>query len=137
MTGERRTADGFPSVAELEWNGPVIPVTRMPSRRQREGIVPRFPLRILAAVMTAKAEKALPLILAIHRQLYMTGRESTPLNGAIWDAVGRPSETQKAAILRKLKALPLLVRLTAKQTSTSYYRVAKGPLWDERGETGA
>jgi hypothetical protein len=129
MTGERRTSDSFSSVTGLEWDDHKIPVTRVSSRRQREGYVPKFPLRILTAVMAAKDEKALPLILAIHRQLHMTGRESTPLNGAIWDAIGSPSEKQRAAILRKLRALPGIIRITPQQTPASYYRVAKGSLW--------
>jgi hypothetical protein len=105
--------------------------------RHRLSYVPRFPVRILAAIVAAKAEKALPLILAIHRQLYMTKRESTPLNGSIWSAIGSPPKEQRKAILRNLKALPGVIHLSAKQTPTSYYQVAKGPAWDGRGENGA
>ena len=67
--------------------------------------VPAFPLAVLQAVAQARAEKALPLILAIHRQLQMSSREWTPINAAVWTAAGRPAEKHRAAILRKLKGL--------------------------------
>jgi hypothetical protein len=40
--------------------------------------VPAFPLRILQAIVEADAVIVLPLVLAIHRQLIMNGREDTP-----------------------------------------------------------
>src|SRR4029077_1665292 len=101
----------------------------IPTRRQKEGFYPPLPVRVAVAVVAAKATKALPLILAIHRQLHMTKRRETPLNGAIWDAAGNPSPREKAAIIRKLKAVAEIIPLTTKQTSTSSYWVSKGSLW--------
>jgi hypothetical protein len=40
--------------------------------------VPAVPVTVLQAVVQARAEKALPLILAIHRQLQMSGRSGRP-----------------------------------------------------------
>ena len=104
---------------------------RIPSSRRREGYVPRFPARLLAVILEKKAEKAFPLVLAIHRQLHMSGKGSTPIGGAIWDLLGRPSRKQKTAMLKKLRTLRGIVRLTAKQTTFSFYRASKGPLWDQ------
>jgi hypothetical protein len=94
--------------------------------------VPGFPLSILYAVVSAGAEKALPVVLAIHRQLRMTGREWTPLNSAVWKAAGSPSDKERASILRKLKGLPDLIRVTPHRTATTHYWVARGSLW-QRG----
>jgi len=91
--------------------------------------VPNFPLDILQAVVGAGIEKALPLILAIHRQLAMTGREWTPLNSAIWKAAGDPTAKQKETILIKLKTAPSIIRISDNRTRVSHYSVAKGDLW--------
>ena len=80
-------------------------------------------------MVAAGAEKALPVVLAIHRQLRMTRREWTPLNSAIWKAAGAPSPKARAAILRKLHGLSGVIRLDAHRTVTSHYRVARGDLW--------
>jgi hypothetical protein len=111
--------------AELRQHEIVVP------RKSRRGaaFVPSFPVRILGAVVTARAEKALPVVLAIHRQLLMTRREWTPLNSAIWIAAGSPTDKGRATILRKLKHLPDLIRIKERRTPLSRYRVARGPLW--------
>jgi len=108
--------------------------TKEPTRRQREGYIPALPVKVLCAVVEAKAEKALPLILAIHRQLHMAKQKSVPLTGAIWDAAGSPGRQAKVAVLRNLKKLPKVIRLISKdQTMFSYYDVAYGPLWKQKG----
>ena len=91
--------------------------------------VPLFPLRIVLNIVEAKAEKALPLVLAIHRQLHMTKRDSTPLNGAVWKAAGSPSTREKERIILKLKGLPNLIVLEKARTTTSHYRVGYGVEW--------
>ena len=91
-------------------------------------------MKVLRTVVEAKALKALPLILAIHRQLHMAKRESVPLAGAIWDASGYVTRKDKTAALRKLKKLPEVIRLIPKhQTMFSFYDVAYGPLWKQKG----
>ena len=60
----------------------------------------------------------------------MTKRASTPLNGAIWEASGDPPTQRKKTILRRLQTLSEVISLTAEQTPMSYYRVAKGSLWE-------
>ena len=124
------TLDSFPTVEELELGDYKAPLAKKLPRRRWKAFTPPFPLPILAAVVAAKAEMALPLILAIHRQLVMTKRASTPLNGAIWEAAGDPPTQRKKTILRRLQTLSEVISLTAEQTPMSYYRVAKGPLWE-------
>jgi hypothetical protein len=97
--------------------------------RKSPYFVPAFPTSILTSVVQAKAEKALPTLLAIHRQLAMTRREYTPLSAAVWSAAGDPSEKKRATIVRKLKLLPEVVKVEPHRTAASHYRVARGPLW--------
>jgi hypothetical protein len=93
--------------------------------------IPGFPVKVLHAIIRADAVAALPLILAIHRQLLMTKREETPLNEAIWKCAGSPSSKRREAILRKLKAVAHVIRLNATRTRTSHYSVSRGELWGE------
>ena len=95
-----------------------------------EAYVPAFPLRVLAAVVHANATLALPLVLATHRQLKMTKRESTPLNATLWERAGSPSPRKREAILRRLRLIPVVVGLEERRTANSRYRVSKGSLWD-------
>lgn len=91
--------------------------------------VPSFPLKIQLALVEAKAEVALPLVLAIHRQLTMTHRQETPLNEAVWRAAGSPSARRRHIILQKLKRLPSVLELIEARSSTSRYRLRRGELW--------
>lgn len=117
-------------VAQYRLSDTGLEATEMATRRQKEGYIPALPVKILRAVVKAKATKALPLILAAHRQLHMVKLESVPLGGAIWDAAGSPSRQEKAAVLRNLKKMPEVIRLVPKhQTMFSFYDVAYGPLW--------
>ena len=95
----------------------------------RRQFIPAFPLRIQQALVEADAVVALPLVLAIHRQLTMTRREETPLNEGVWNAAGSPTAKKRAVILRKLKFLPKVIQITAARTRTTHYRVRKGDLW--------
>jgi hypothetical protein len=91
--------------------------------------IPAFPQSVMRAVVDAHAEAALPLVLAIHRQLVVTKREETPLNEAIWKCAGSPSSKRREAILRKLKAVPQVIMLKATRTRTSHYSASRGDLW--------
>ncbi len=93
--------------------------------------IPGFPVKVLHGIIRADAVAALPLILAIHRQLVMTKRKETPLNEAIWRCAGSPSPKRREAILRKLKAVPHVIWLKAARTRTSHYSVSRGELWGE------
>ena len=97
----------------------------------KAGYIPGFPQSVLQAVVDADAVVTLPLILAIHRQLTMAKRKETPLNEAIWKCAGSPSSKRREAILRKLKGVPHLIRVTVARTATTHYRVAKGKSWPE------
>ena len=96
---------------------------------EASAFVPPLPLQIVISIVEAKAEKALPLILAIHRQLHMTKRETTPLNAAVWRAAGSPSARNRESIIRRLKALPGIIGLDKARTTTSHYRVSRGSDW--------
>jgi len=96
---------------------------------EASAFVPPLPLQIVISIVEAKAEKALPLVLAIHRQLHMTKRETTPLNAAIWKAAGSPSARNRESIIRRLKALPGIIGLEKARTTTSHYRVRRGSDW--------
>ena len=102
---------------------------KLPSTRQRAAFVPPIPVAVVQAVVDVDAEKALPLILAVHRQLQMTRRAWTPINAAVWKAAGDPTGKERSAILRKLKAMPQIILLEPHRTPTSYYRAARGSLW--------
>ena len=95
----------------------------------RAQFIPACPVRIIQAMVEADAAVALPLVLAIHRQLTSARREETPLNEAAWKIAGSPSARRREAILRKLKRLPELIVFRADRTPTSHYRVSKGRLW--------
>jgi hypothetical protein len=98
--------------------------------------IPSFPQNIIQIAVQSGACLALPLILAIHRQLIMTKRDSTPLNEAVWRCAGSPTHKQRATIIRKLKSLPELIVIIPARTLTAHYRVAKGSAWATRSEIG-
>jgi hypothetical protein len=100
-----------------------------PKTRKSKHFIPALPLGVVLGCVAGGYEVALPLILAIHRQLTMTGREWTPLNKAIWAAAGNPPEKKRAKILALLKEHPALIQIRPKKTTTSHYEVAYGKLW--------
>jgi hypothetical protein len=102
-----------------------VPLAGNPKRQ----FIPAFPLRIQQALVEADAVVALPLVLAIHRQLTMTHREETPLSEGVWNSAGSPTAKKRAVILRKLKSIPKVIQITAARTRTTHYRVQKGDLW--------
>ena len=102
-----------------------------PMTPTKAAYIPGFPRGIIQAIVDADAVAALPLVLAIHRQLVLTRREETPLNEAIWKCAGSPSPKRRETILRDLKTIPYVIRITAVRTATAHYRVAKGKSWKE------
>ena len=102
---------------------------RPPSRGSANSFVPTFPTAILSAVVDAEADNVLPLILAVHRQQIMSRKKWIPITGAVWKVAGSPTPKKRRTILRKLKALPEVVRVEESRTRISHYRVAKGPLF--------
>ena len=90
-----------------------------------------MPLAVIKACAGEGCEVVLPLVLAAHRQLTMTRREWTPLNGAVWTSAGNPSERKRERILKELKARPELLQVRRRQTATSHYDLSYGALWDE------
>ena len=100
-----------------------------PKTSKSKQFIPALPLGVVLVCVTGGCEIALPLILAIHRQLTMTGREWTPLNIAIWAAAGNPPEKKRAKVLAALKEHPDLIQIRPKKTTTSHYEVSYGRLW--------
>lgn len=103
--------------------------TAKPKTSRTKHFIPAIPLSVILACVEGGCETALPLILAIHRQLTMTRREWTPLNMAIWTAAGNPPEKKRAKILASLKEQSELIMIRTKKTTTSHYEVAYGALW--------
>lgn len=99
----------------------------------RSRFIPPTPLEVTKACVANNCEIALPLILAIHRQLTMTRREWTPLNKAIWISAGDPPEKKRERILRALKNQPELIRLRLRKTAISHYEVSYGKGWAKGG----
>ena len=93
----------------------------------RAQFIPACPVRIIQAMVEADAAVALPLVLAIHRQLTSARREETPLNEAAWKIAGSPSARRREAILRKLKRLPELIVFRADRTPTGLLPVSWTP----------
>lgn len=114
--------DDLVALLSLDVSGPI-------RRLKGEHFIPGFPQAILAAVVEARAEVVLPLVLAIHRQLTMTRKTETPLNEAIWCAAGSPNHKRRQRILQKLKVLPELVELIPCRTRVSHFRVRRGRWW--------
>ena len=98
--------------------------------KDNKRFIPPFPEAVLLEIVKADAVAALPLVLAIHRQLTMKKTNETPLNEAIWKVAGNPSVKKRALILRKLKSLPQFVELIPARTALYYYRVKRGSIWD-------
>jgi hypothetical protein len=59
------------------------PKARKVKKNESTALIPSLALHIVIRIVEAKAEKALPLVLAIHRRLHMTKPETTPLNAAV------------------------------------------------------
>lgn len=112
------------------------PISNKLNRRIISGIegsyVPNFPLSILHIIVEANAVIALPLVMAIYRQLRMKRCPSTPLTAAIWRASGSPSTKKREVILRKLKALPEIFHIEIQRTPNSYYRISFGEIWESK-----
>lgn len=104
-------------------------LTSGPKKKSPVPFIPPMPLSVVQACAVDGCEVVLPLVLAVHRQLKMTGREWTPLNRAIWTSAGNPSEKKRERILRVLKSRPDLLQVRQRKTATSHYEVAYGALW--------
>lgn len=108
---------------------------RLP-RRQSAAFIPSLPVRVVQAIVAANAEIALPLVLAVHRQITMKKQDEIALTAAIWTAAGSASQKKREAILRKLKCLPDVIVVTKARTPSSYYRVGKGTIWSGAASGG-
>jgi hypothetical protein len=122
-----------------------LPPERRPSkitRTRRDSDFLNFPCftTFVSYIVKRRAEKALPLLLAIHRRLDMRnaenarrGRsgkiESLPLTPGLWRDAGNPAKTTRNAIYKHLRAMPDLVVILEHRTLTSHYRLKKGPGW--------
>ena len=100
-----------------------------PKTKHPNPFIPTVPLAILKTCAVEGCEVVLPLVLAIHRQLKMTGRDWTPLNKAVWVSAGDPPERKRERILRILKAQTELIQMHPRKTTTSHYDVAYGAAW--------
>jgi hypothetical protein len=95
----------------------------------RTSFVPRLPVSVIERVEQSGAMTAMGLVLAIHRQMAMRRRQSTPLNAAIWKAAGSPSKKRREVILRNLAKIPDVFVLQRSRSLQGFYRVERGELW--------
>lgn len=91
--------------------------------------IPPIPVSAVTRCVQLGIEDALPLILAVHRQLSMKKADRTPLNKHIWAAAGDPPERKRARILSLLRKAPDLIELQERKTSSSHYDVGYGHGW--------
>jgi hypothetical protein len=120
--------------AELDHGAQSVDLGKVLTRKNH--FVPPVPIRILERVEQSGAMTAMGLILAIHRQLTMRKRDSTPLNGAIWRTAGSPSKKRKEVILRNLAKVPDVFVLQKVRSRQGYYRVVRGELWTKEAVGG-
>jgi hypothetical protein len=119
----------FPLVHDAMSDDELRRLETVGTRDSNQHYIPKFPQAILLAIVHADATAALPLVLAIHRQLTMTKRDETPLNDAIWRSAGSPSHKRRATILQKLKSVPSVIQIVNARSVSSHYRVSRGDLW--------
>jgi hypothetical protein len=81
-------------------------------------------------IVETDAGKALPLILALHRQWRMSRRGSARLSGSLWYMAGRPTPRERRTILAHLRRVPGLVVVKERRSLAARYDLVKGPLWD-------
>lgn len=91
--------------------------------------VPSVPVSAVTRCVQLGIEDALPLILAVHRQLSMKKAARTPLNKHVWAAAGAPPERKRARILSLLRKAPELIELHERKTASSHYDVGYGHGW--------
>lgn len=106
----------------------------LPADRGNDKFIPSMPVSIVTEIVRQNAVAILPLVMAIHRQMTMKGKDDTPLNEAIWAIAGNPSSKQRETILRKLKSLPHIFELTAERTRNYHYRVKRGNFWSSNAK---
>lgn len=103
---------------------------------EKDHFIPPLPIKILLEVVRLDAVAALPLVLAIHRQLVMKKKDDTALNEAIWRIAGDPSAKKRECILRKLKLLPQVFELIPERTRLYHYRIRRGGMWKRNFSSG-
>jgi hypothetical protein len=93
---------------------------------------------LCAELVKRRAEKVLPLLLAVHRRMDMKeGETSVAITPAMWKTAGNPSSRARVTILAHLKRMPDLVSLSGGHNLAFRYRIGKGPLWQQIEQAGA
>jgi hypothetical protein len=80
-------------------------------------------------VVERHAEKALPLLHAIHRRQMVSGKKSVALTPAVWAEAGNPSQRTRKTVLALLRRMPDLITIREAKSYVYRYYVAKTPLW--------
>jgi hypothetical protein len=108
----------------------VVQISVSDRRKDKRLYIPSFPLWALVMIVEADAGKALPLILALHRQWRMSRKGSVRLSGSLWYTAGRPTPRERRTILAHLRRVPGLVVVKERRSLSARYDLVKGPLWD-------
>jgi hypothetical protein len=117
---------------EAATNGRAEPVAKKKVRRPpQENPFSQIPLHWLPIIQRARAEKALPLLIAVAYQMRMDRKPRTPITSKTWAHAGDPrSKAQRRAMIDVLRRIPSIVRLEFSQRTGSKYTAIKGLWWE-------
>jgi hypothetical protein len=111
----------------------------LPSRSKRTGRKPArlevpfisaIPLQVVVEVEAKRAGNALGLVLALHRMMVM--KEEAPslaITDEVWGQLGKIDPSRRQVMLRNLKKVPKVFKLTSSKSYHHHYKATRGPLW--------
>jgi hypothetical protein len=113
-------------------NGRAVPVARKkPGRPPQENPFAQIPLHWLPIIQRARADRALPLLVAIAYQMRMSRKPRVAVTSQTWRLAGDPrTEAQRRAMINVLRRIPSIVRLEFSQHTGPKYAAIKGRWWD-------
>jgi hypothetical protein len=111
-------------------NGRAQPESKV-RRSPQELPFAQVPLHWLPIVQHVRAERALPLLIAIAYQMRMDRKPRTGITSKTWARAGDArTESQRRAVIAMLRRVPSIVRLVYSQRTGSKYTAIKGRSWD-------
>jgi hypothetical protein len=95
---------------------------------------PNVPIPIVKAVVDARAEVALPLVMAAHRRLTMRRLNMIPLTSSVWQAAGYAdcSKRRRQTAIANLRKIPQVLELKEQRSLSARYHLSYGPLWKRK-----
>jgi hypothetical protein len=89
------------------------------------------PVWLLKEIERAHAWRALPLILAVYRRMYMRKTDSTTLTEQIWTECGVLNEPGRRTVLAQLRKVSGIIVATPEHRLQWRYRLTLGTLWGD------